>query len=335
MILDTLSQKNRITIMDVADALGISKTTVSRAISGKGRIGEGTRQRVLEYIKENDYKPSPLAKGLAESKTYNLCFAVPDDSTVTDAPFFLRCSIGIAKEAAPKAYDIIYILMHHRDISQLKRVVEHRKVDGVILGRTLVKDSGISFLKESGIPFVVVGSTKAKDVIQIDNDHVRACQELTSLLIKKGVKRIALICGDMSHVVNRTRKKGFEKGVKGLPLENVFYFTDCEDRADIRKAAAEALEKNVECLVCMDDRICYNALLWLREEHIKIPEQIKIASFYDSQIISNQETDITAIQYDPKQLGSVACRTLLEMIEGEEVQEKTLLDYELKITDSV
>ena len=57
-----------ITIADVAEALGVSKTTVSRAISGKGRIGKETRERVLAYIEENNYKPSIIAKGLAQSK---------------------------------------------------------------------------------------------------------------------------------------------------------------------------------------------------------------------------------------------------------------------------
>ena len=65
-------EKN-ITIADVAEALGVSKTTVSRAISGKGRIGRETRERVLAYIEEHDYKPNVIAKGLAQSKTYNIC----------------------------------------------------------------------------------------------------------------------------------------------------------------------------------------------------------------------------------------------------------------------
>ena len=61
---------NNITISDVAEALGVSKTTVSRAISGKGRIGAATRKRVLEYIQEHDYKPNVIARGLAQSKTF-------------------------------------------------------------------------------------------------------------------------------------------------------------------------------------------------------------------------------------------------------------------------
>ena len=61
------AEKSKMTISDVAEALNISKTTVSRAISGKGRIGAETRRRVLEYIEEHNYKPSVIAKGLAQS----------------------------------------------------------------------------------------------------------------------------------------------------------------------------------------------------------------------------------------------------------------------------
>lgn len=78
---DKLEMK-KITISDVAEALQVSKTTVSRAISGKGRIGEATRQKVLEYIEANDYKPNVIAKGLAQQKTYNIALAIPGDCMV-------------------------------------------------------------------------------------------------------------------------------------------------------------------------------------------------------------------------------------------------------------
>ena len=68
-----------ITIADIAENLGISKTTVSRAISGKGRISEATRQRVKAYMEENNYKPNVIAQGLAKSKTYNIGVVMPSD----------------------------------------------------------------------------------------------------------------------------------------------------------------------------------------------------------------------------------------------------------------
>ena len=207
-------ERNNITIGDVAEALGVSKTTVSRAISGKGRIGAETRKRVLEYIKKNHYRPNVVAKGLAKSKTYNIGWVMPGDSNVSDLPFFQRCMMGISEVAAAGDYDILISMVFDRDISQLKSVVKNRKVDGIILGRTLVEDEGIEFLKESDIPFVVIGSSLDDDVIQIDNDHVKACRELTSIVIMKGVRRLALIGGSTNHVVNLTRRKGFESGLR-------------------------------------------------------------------------------------------------------------------------
>lgn len=85
-----MKKGNVITISDVAEALGVSKTTVSRAISGKGRIGEATRQKVLAYIEEHDYKPNVIARGLAQSKTFNLCVVMPEDYVLVDLPFFRK-----------------------------------------------------------------------------------------------------------------------------------------------------------------------------------------------------------------------------------------------------
>ena len=92
-------EKKNITIADVAEALGVSKTTVSRAISGKGRIGQETRDRVLKYIEEHDYKPNVIAKGLAQSKTYNLCVVMPGEYDVVDLTFFQECLFGIQEIA--------------------------------------------------------------------------------------------------------------------------------------------------------------------------------------------------------------------------------------------
>ncbi|MBR1597636.1 MAG: LacI family DNA-binding transcriptional regulator [Lachnospiraceae bacterium] len=328
--------QEKITIADVAEALGISKTTVSRAISGKGRIGEETRKRVLDFIEENNYRPSPTAKGLAESKTYNICWAIPRDSNVTALPFFQRCMIGISDVAVSKDYDILVSMIYEDSNAQLKRIVNNRKVDGVVLGRTLVKDENVRFLKESRIPFVVIGSTSEKNVIQIDNDHIKACRELTSILIMKGTKRFALIGGSLEHVVNKTRLRGFEEGLKdqGIELDNENVFMNCEKESDVERAVEQALRNNVDCILCMDDLICYEAIGKLHKENVAIPDKIKIASFYNSQMLENVQPSITSLQYDPRELGAVAAKTLFDYIEGNDVEEKVLLSYEVLLKNS-
>ena len=79
--MQAMEEKN-LTINDIAEELGVSKTTVSRAISGKGRIGAETRKKVLAYIEEHNYRPNVIAKGLAQNKTYNLGLALPGDYNI-------------------------------------------------------------------------------------------------------------------------------------------------------------------------------------------------------------------------------------------------------------
>ena len=329
-------ERNNITIGDVAEALGVSKTTVSRAISGKGRIGAETTKRVLDYIKENDYRPNVVAKGLAKSKTYNIGWVMPGDSNVSDLPFFQRCMMGISEVAASGDYDILISMVFDRDISQLKSIVKNRKVDGIILGRTLVEDEGIKFLKKSDMPFVVIGSSVDDGVIQIDNDHVKACKELTAIVIMKGVRRLALIGGSTNHVVNLTRREGFEMGLmeQGVPVNQDLIYMDCETDSAVERAVDNCLRNRAECIITTDDRICHSVLEKLGRDGVRIPDELKVASFYSSIMLENNQPAITSLHYDPKELGIVACKTLFDYLAGKEVQKKVLLGYEVVLKGS-
>lgn len=325
-----------ITIADVADALGVSKTTVSRAISGKGRIGKETRERVLEYIEEHDYKPNAIAKGLAQSKTYNLCVVMPRDYEVVDWNFFQRCLFGIQETAETVGYDILLTMCRMNDISSLERIVDNHKVDGVVLMRTFLEDAQIEFLQQKGISFVVTGSTNYENVIQIDHNHRSACRELTSILLMKNLKRIALVGEDEGYVVTQSRLIGFREAYRqaGEKLDEELLFLNPENRVRIDKTVNEILERDVDCILCMDDAVVSRVLKALRQRHVKVPQDVRVASFYDSTILENHVPSITSLSFDAKELGRVACRMLLDLVEGLEVSEKTLLPYEVVLKES-
>ncbi len=333
---DETNNGSNYTIADIARELGVSKTTVSRAISGKGRIGEKTRERVMSFIEENKYRPNPLAKGLANSRTYNICWAVPGDSSVTDLPFFQRCLLGIVETAAGRDYDVLISMTYEENTVQLARIIENRKVDGIILGRTLVEDKNIKLLKEKGLPFVVIGSTDEPDVVQIDNDHDKACRELTDILIMKGMRRFALIGGNMDHTVNRTRCEGFKAALRERninPDPNLIYLNNEKDE-EVKRAVDNAIMYNAECILCTDDRICATVVGKLRRDGLSLPGDIRVASFYNSSLLNDVKTPVTALQYDPKELGKEACTTLLDMIDGREAEGKRLLGYEVLLKSS-
>ncbi|MBP3238426.1 MAG: LacI family DNA-binding transcriptional regulator [Lachnospiraceae bacterium] len=323
--------ENNIKIDDVAKALGISKTTVSRSLSGKGRISEATRQKVLDYVESHNYRPNPIAKGLANSKTYNIAWVVPANSDMNALSFFQRCLGGVINASNEEDYDIIITTTHAYDNRRLKKLIDNRKVDGVILGQTLVDDINIKLLADSGMPFVVIGSTNIDNVTMIDNDHSAACRELTAVLVMKGLKRIAYIGGDSTKVVNITRRDGFIKGCQG---NNSMIRMDCNDYKDVAVAVDEAIEKNSDCIVCEDDRICQQVLAKLEKDMISVPEQIKIASFYNSTLLENNKPPITSLQYDPRELGKVAVNIFLKKIDNKEVPQKTILGYEVLLKGS-
>lgn len=329
-------EKKNITIADVAEALGVSRTTVSRAISGKGRIGKETRERVLAYIEEHDYKPNVIAKSLAQSKTYNLCVVMPGDYDVVDLTFFQECLFGIQEIAGIMEYDILLSICKNKDISSLERIILNRKVDGVILMRTFVEDIQIEFLQKKKIPFVTIGSTFYKGVVQIDHNHKSACKELTSIILMKQMKKVALIGGDESHMVTQSRLRGFREAYQkmGQPLDESLLFLSLENNVMVDKKVEEILERGVDCILCMDDAVCSRVLKKLREEHMKVPQDIRVASFYNSTVLENNMPSITSLSFDSKELGMVACRTLMDLIEGQDVKERTLLPYEVVLKES-
>jgi len=330
------SMHKKITIADIADDLGVSKTTVSRAISGKGRVGKETREKVLVYIKQHNYTPNVIAKSLAQSKTFNVAVVLPADSNLTELPFFQSCLLGVCEMASSLDYDVVVTAVADDNISKLTRIINNHKVDGVILTRSLVHDLSSDYLKKMRIPYVVIGSSEDEDVIQIDNYHEEACKELTSLLLMQGLKRITLIGGNLEHVVNQNRYKGFREAYAkhGLKVQEELVRLDIGSKIQTEQAVKELLEKDADCILCMDDYLCSNVLNRLNQEKKQVPEDVKVASYYSSVFLENYNPPITSIRFDVKELGSKACEVLIDRLMGRETLNKTFLGYEIILRDS-
>lgn len=327
-----MKDKN-LTIGDIAQALGVSKTTVSRAISGKGRIGEETRGRVLDYIEAHHYRPNVVAKGLAQNKTYNLGLVLPGDYHLADLPFFQTCMLGISKVASERDYDILISMVSNDHIGQLKRAVTNHKIDGVILTRTLINDRPMQYLRENGVPFVAIGSTEESAAVQIDSDHRTACRTLTEKLLERGIKRIALIGDDENYVVTKNRLLGFEDAFKNRPNRSIDrqVFLNMTNAEMVDGIVERLLEEGMDCIVTMDDFLCSRVLNALQRRGIDVPGQMQVASFYDSVFLAEHMPQVSSIWFDVEELGRKACELLLRMLAGESVEQKTLLGYQVRM----
>ena len=135
--------KKNLTIDDIARDLGVSKTTVSRALSGKGRISAATRDKVMEYASKSHYFPSATAKGLAERRTRNLMLVIAENSPQ-------KLIRNVWEEATRQDYNVMLCYATKDGKAALLRALDNRKVDGVILA---VEDATLSnLLQQRQIP---------------------------------------------------------------------------------------------------------------------------------------------------------------------------------------
>ena len=329
-------EKKIYTIEDIARELGVSKTTVSRAISGKGRIGQATRERVLQFIKEHDYRPNVMAKGLAQRKTYNLALLLPKDYIATEFPFFKDCMNGICEVASDFDYDIIISMIEENNLSQLKRLESNKKVDGMILSRS-VEDSQVQkYLKSCNVPFVVIGPCKDPEIPSVDNQNQEASQEMTGVLLTKGIKKVALLGGNESYSVTKKRYEGFLMAheQQGISVASDMVYMNADNQLKVTEAVTEALAHGVEGFVCMDDVICNMCLGSLREKKLRIPADIRVASLYDSINLEYNNPPVTSVRFDTVRLGRMACAKLLQLL-GENPREELLpLSYQIVLRES-
>lgn len=321
--------QKKITIADIAKELGVSKTTVSRSISGKGRIGEKTKQMVLDYIDKNGYTPNVVARGLAVSKTYNIAVVMPKDRSLIDIPFFHECLNGIVRKAEENFYDIIICMVQKEDISQLKRIVSNQKVDGVILMRPLEQDPMVEYLQQEKVPFLVIG--KKEGTIQVDNAHEEACQALTSLVIAKGKRRIGLIGAGLEQCVTKQRYQGYCEALKQwkLPIQEELVCLGAVNDKDIERFTRKLLQLDVDCIIGMDDYFCRIIYQCIKKEQSNKEESIMIASFYDHEFPGEDAPYSLSIHCNVEEIGITSARTMIELIEEKIVPDRTVLGYEI------
>jgi DNA-binding LacI/PurR family transcriptional regulator len=305
-------------------------------MSGKGRIGYETKQRVFKLCNELNYRPNLIAKGLANSRTYNLGVVLPADSNLTEIPFFQSCLLGVCETAASMDYDVVVTTVTEDNISLLRRLIDNHKVDGVILTRSIIHDNAAGYLKQMEVPFVMVGSCQDDSVIQIDSNHLGGCEELTSVLIRSGCSHFAFIGGNQEHIVNRNRYFGFKKALELHQLnENVrLTFLDAMTKPFVDHAVDTIMQRRVDCIICTDDLICSRVLARLDQMKYSVPQDVKVASFYNSTFLESHNPPITALNINVKELGSMAGKRLIELLLHKEIPQKTLINYEILLKRS-
>lgn len=333
--------KPSLTIDDIARELGVSKTTVSRAISGKGRISAATQERVQAYIEEHNYKPNASAKSLAESKTYNLAIVLPRDFIKLDIPFVRTAMSSIVDEAHTLGYNVMLCLDDDTDSTPLMRTLDYRKVDGVILTRTVEDDHMVEMLTKRGIPFATLGSLPLKyagaAAVEADHDHIGGCCAFSRAVLTGSDAPIALLGNDLNYIVNQNRLSGFRKACQELviPLNRTPIRMGINDLEGCREAVEELLAQGVRRFLCMDEDVCVRTMTVLRDNGLTIPGDAQVASFADTEQTRNAQPPVSALSFDSAELARAACREFIHALNDTGYDPKPLLGYKVRLRQSM
>ena len=325
-----------IDITQIAQALGVSNTTVSRAISGNGRISAATRQRVLDYVKAHNYTPSMMARGLVKRCSYNISLVISTQFSDFELPFLRKVMRSVYQVAGDSDYDVLLTLVGENETRPVERLLDNRKIDGLILTRTLERDPLIPLLKARKVPFVAIGQPEDDQVLSVDHDQVGGCREMTSLLLMKGMKHIALLGGSMLYTVNQSRLEGFRQAyVKmGQKIDENLLFLELESDDLRMEAVQQAVERGADCILCMDERLAQLTLNMLKQLNLRVPQDIRLASLYDNENLVNTVPPISAVQFNADILGLKATQQLLCALQGQPVETRMELGYQVSLRES-
>ena len=321
------------TLEEMAKELGVSKSTVSRALSGKGRIGLETRKRVVEFARRQETRAEYNKS--AVTATGNLGIVLPADVYLNGGPYFQECILGICETAAFLNHDVVITSNTANDISGLRSLVEKKKVDGIILTRSLKADKAVQYLIEIGFPVGLTGICD-EDIIQVDTDNEGAAETLTTLLIGRGYRKFALIIDNMDYRVNRSRHNGFSRAIlkNGLSMELQFVHTGPLKSDMVDSLISDMLSGKVECIICGDDILCTRIMSSLQAQGYRIPRDLAVASLYNSPNLDCFTPSVTAVNVSARQVGNMIARQMINFLTGKEYQKKTVVDYEILMRKS-
>ena len=249
------------TIEQVADALGVSKTTVSRALSGKGRISEETRTKVYAYMGRT-CSGACFCTERRKTAHQQYCHGRTAAVYCAGSALLRKCMGGICTMADQRGYDLMLCYASNTEYSQLQRQLANHKVDGVILTYAMADDPCIELLRQYKTPFVLIGRSEDKTIPQADNDQVAAACEMTRILLQLGAKRIALLVGSTIYAVNTDRIRGYLRGFAefGVPVDQRLVHSGVESAGQTLDALEAALEQKADCILCGDDEIAFEVM---------------------------------------------------------------------------
>jgi LacI family transcriptional regulator len=327
-----------ITIKDIAKALGLSTSTVSRALRDSHEISPKTKEIVITYAKENNYRPNPIALSLKEKRSSSIGVVVGEIAN----SFFSQAINGIESIAHEKGYNVI-IAQNKEQLEREESALQFlasRSVDGIILSvSTQTSDfDHIKKLYERSMPMVCFDCVVDFDGIhKVIVDNTKAAFDGTVHLIKKGFKHIGCVASSSNLSITKERVKGYIEALQKYQLpvheSNIQYVDHGGVILEEISVAMQNLlgQKNKpDALIVCSDRVTTNVMRYCQENKIQIPDQLGIIGFSNIDLTDLLTPSLSVLRQPAYEIGRTAGELLIKMIESK----RPVTDFETVVLTS-
>jgi len=308
------------TIIDIAKKLGISPSTVSRALSNHPDVKDETKEKVRKIAKAMLYSPNPIARSLKSNRTSTIGVIVPE----IEHFFFSSAISGIEEVASSSGYTIILCQSNEsveREVENVKLMIQHR-VAGVIVSISLTTKNGNHFqeLLKHRIP-VVFFDRVSEDVSasKVLIDDYRSAYDAVSYLIDKGRKAIAHFGGSSEVGIYEKRWRGYVDAMRhaGLPLhEKLMANGELYEQHGYQSFDTMIRENEIpDAVFAVNDSVAVGAMQRIKEARLRIPEDVAIIGFSNEKITRLVDPPLTTVDQPAMDMGKKAAEILIDTIE--------------------
>lgn len=314
----------RASITDLAKALGLSASTISRALADHHDVSEATKVRVRQLAKELNYHPNPLAAGLRRGRSNTLGVLVPHITGY----FFPQVIHGIATEASAAGFNVM-ICQSNEDVQQEKQAIElmmGAQVAGILvsLANTTQDFSHFEDVRQQNVPLVffdrTVAGFKGQNVSTVTlNDYLGAYQVIEHLLAQ-GCRRIAHLTGPLNLSILKNRHQGYLDALAahGLPPDprlTIFCEqTQAGGATAMRQLLRRPAAQRPDAVFSSNDLVAVGALQIAKKQGLRVPQDLAVAGFSNEVFTALTEPTLTSVDQRCEQMGQTAVQLLQKML---------------------
>ncbi|WP_194975228.1 LacI family DNA-binding transcriptional regulator [Aquiflexum lacus] len=315
-----MKKGHQVTMKEIAKKLGVSVSTVSRALKDSPELHKDTKLRIVEMAKSMNYQYNLLAQSLRISRSKVLGVIVPE----LTSHFFSSNISGIQDTAYKRGYNIM-ICQSNESYEQEKanvRTLVSSQVDGLLisLSRETKSYEHIQELYDREIPFIMFDRvTEEIPVSRVTVDDAHGAYLAVQHLLHQGCKKIAYFSGPEDLYISKKRKEGYLEALAEYGIsekESRVYVTDLTPEMN-RQVTLDMLasEDIPDAIFAMIDPLALDVMLVLKEKGIKIPEQIALAGFTNNPTSAVVEPSLTTVSQPGYEMGQLAANHLLDQLD--------------------